>query len=178
MSPSFIKHLLSTYSFSLLLSSYCVHSNAHRSTNMNRKWLQPSEHLSLSRKDEIYINRYCANPGPGLKFSAQSKSHLNEWVKECNVICYRSLLMRITLGLGHRASRSYWRLGRRMSLRNSPEKAGLCNGQETILAAPSPSLGLSFPILSWRDDTDELWSMSSNNVPCFYDPSSQHCMGI
>lgn len=33
-------------------------------------------------------------------------------------IYYRSLLMRTSLGPGHRASRTYWRLGGRRSLRN------------------------------------------------------------
>lgn len=37
-------------------------------------------------------------------------------------IYYRSLLMRIPLGPGHRASRAYWRLGGRRGLRNMAQR--------------------------------------------------------
>lgn len=119
-------------------------------------------------------------PGPGLKFLAQTYSH--EWVNEWNGVCYRSLLMRITPRLGHRASGTSWRLGGRMSFRKqpregrTPQRAG--GSLKSHLAALFPSLGLRVPILLWRDDTDELWSISSINVSCFYDPSSQLCVAF
>lgn len=46
---------------------------------MNQKQIQPSGHLLLSRKDDIYINHYCTTQGlVESKFFVQSKSHLNE----------------------------------------------------------------------------------------------------
>lgn len=50
---------------------------------MNQKLIWPSGNLSLSRKDDIYLNNYCPTQGLAQsKFSVQSKSHSNELVNE------------------------------------------------------------------------------------------------